>query len=225
MGKFIAFIINNFFHVAPILAVGGFGLVIIIERTRALLFAYPLDRTDAFFEKIRVMVMSDRLADALALCERFRGKPVATIARAGLLRADQPESLIEDGLHIAVGEVQERIGLRTGFLATIANVATLLGLFGTIVGLIQSFEAVGSANAAERSTLLANGISTAMNATMLGLATAIPCMIAYSFLINRTNRMNGQVERAAVKIMEILKHRYFSAAHRPEGPRTAGARG
>src|SRR6185312_4193643 len=89
MGKFIAFIINNFFHVAPILAVGGFGAVIILERTRALLFAYPLDRTDAFFEKIRVMVMSDRLADALALCERFRGKPVATIVRAGLLRADQ----------------------------------------------------------------------------------------------------------------------------------------
>lgn len=218
MGKFIAFIIHDFFHVAPILAAGGFGIVIIIERTRALLWAYPLDRTDAFFEKVRVMVMSDRLADALALCERFRGKPVASVVKAGLLRADQPESLIEDGLHIAVGEVQERVQLRTGFLATIANVATLLGLFGTIVGLIQSFEAVGSANAAERSTLLANGISTAMNATMLGLATAIPCMIFYSFLQNRTNRLNGQIERAAVKTLEILKHRYFSAASRPERP-------
>jgi biopolymer transport protein ExbB/TolQ len=224
MAKFIAFIINDFFHVAPILAVGAFGLFIMAERTRALLFSYPLDRMDAFFEKIRVMVMADRLADAMALCERFRGKPVATVVRAGLMRADQPESLIEDGLQIAVGEVQERIGLRTGFLATIANVATLLGLFGTILGLIQSFEAVGNANASERSALLAAGISTAMNATMLGLGTAIPCMIAYSFLMNRTNRLNGQVERAALKVTEILKHRYFSAASAEVGLKAARAR-
>jgi len=224
MGKFFAFIVHDFFHAAPILAAGAFGLVIILERTRALLWGYPMDRMDAFFEKIRVMVMADRLADALALCERFRGKPIASVVRAALLRADQPESLIEDGLQIAVGEMQERVGLRTGFLATIANVATLLGLFGTIVGLVQSFEAVGSANASERSALLAAGISTAMNATMLGLGTAIPCMIFYSFLMNRTNRLNGQIERSAVRILEILKHRYFSAATNDTHRRAAGAR-
>jgi biopolymer transport protein ExbB/TolQ len=56
-----------------------------------------------------------------------------------------------------------------------------------------------------------------MNATMLGLAVAIPCMVAYSFLINRTNRLNGQVERSATQILEILKFRYFAAASSQAG--------
>jgi biopolymer transport protein ExbB len=215
--KFFAFIIENFFHVAPILLAAAFAIMIVIERTRALIFVYPMQASGAFFELIRKLIVEDRLADALALCDRFKDKPVAKVVREGVMRANQPEALITDGLSIVIGEVTEKIQLRTGFLATIANVATLLGLFGTIVGLIQSFEAVGNANAAERSTLLAAGISSAMNATMLGLAVAIPCMVAYSFLINRTNRLNGQVERSATQILEILKFRYFAAASSQAG--------
>jgi biopolymer transport protein ExbB len=91
---------------------------------------------------------------------------------------------------------------RTVFLATIANVATLLGLFGTIAGLIQAFEAVGAADAQQKSALLAQGISTAMNATMLGLAVAIPCMIAFSFLMNRTNQLTGDIEQSAIRALD-----------------------
>jgi biopolymer transport protein ExbB/TolQ len=75
--------------------------------------------------------------------------------------------------------------------------------------LVQSFEAVGNANAQARSALLAAGISTAMNATMLGLGVAIPCMIAYSFLMNRTNKLNSELNRSAIRFLDILKQRYF----------------
>ena len=204
------FIINHFSHVFPILSVGVFGLIIVIERFRALVWEYPMELLEPFYEKIRNLVSRDAISEAVVFCERFYRKPVAQIVKEGLLRAHQPDSIIEHGLQIAVGKALQKIQAKTPFLATIANVATLLGLFGTILGLIQSFEAVGSANAQERSALLAAGISTAMNATMLGLAVAIPCMIAYSFLMSKTNKISAEIDQAAIRILDILHQRYYS---------------
>jgi biopolymer transport protein ExbB len=213
MGGLLQFIQEHFAHVAPILAAGAIGVAITFERSVALMFTYPLERPRAFYDKVRNLVLNERISEAIAYCERHRSKPAANIVREGLLRAHQPESVIAHGLEIAVGEAHERIGARTAFLATIANVATLLGLLGTIMGLIESFEAVGSASAQQRSALLAAGISTAMNATMLGLAVAIPCMIIFSYLTNRTNKLNAEADRAAVRVMDFIKQRYFAGNH------------
>lgn len=221
MPGLLEFIHQHFTHVAPILAAGAFALVIILERVHALVWDYAFPYSDAFFEKVRYMVLSDRIGEAIAFCEQLIGKPVVRVVREGLIRANQPEALIEHGLQIAVAEVTEKIHARTQFLSTIANVATLLGLFGTILGLIQSFEAVGAASAQERAALLAAGISTAMNATMLGLAVAIPCMVAFSFLVNRTNRLIAEIDLAAIKMLDLLKQRYYSVDETPapaQGP-------
>ena len=211
MGNMIDFLKDNFYHVAPILAAGGIGLAIIFERCNALLWTYPIPNMARFYDKLRDLVMSDRLSEAISLCEQYRNKPVATVVKEALLRAHQPEALIEDGLELAVTEATLQVQSRTPYLATIANVSTLLGLLGTIVGLIHSFEAVGAASAQQRSALLAAGISTAMNATMMGLAVAIPCMIMFSFLINRTNQLNVAIEQAAIRMMDLIKQRYYDA--------------
>lgn len=211
MEGFFNFVRENFTHVGPILAAGAFAITIIIERSRALIWDYPMENQEAFFEKVRGLVMADKINEAIAFCERFWRKPVARVVKQGLTRADQPDTLIEHGLQITVGEVTQQVQERTTFLATIANVATLLGLFGTILGLIQSFQAVGSANAQARSALLAAGISTAMNATLMGLGIAIPCMVAFSFLMNRTNKLVAEVDRSAVRTLDLLKQRYYAA--------------
>jgi biopolymer transport protein ExbB/TolQ len=212
MSNLVDFLKENFFHVAPILVAGGFGIVIVIERSLALIWTYPLNNSGRFFDKIRDFVMADQLVEALTYCEEFRNKPVAQVAKEALLRANRPESLIEDGLQLAVSEASEKVTNRTPYLATIANVSTLLGLLGTIVGLIRSFDAIGSASAQQRSALLAAGISTAMNATMLGLGVAIPSMIAFAVLINRTNRLNNAIDQAAVRMLDILKQRIYDVA-------------
>lgn len=218
MDTMMRFLKDHFWHVFPILAMGAFAVAIIVERVRALFFSYPLKNSERFFDKVRDLVISDRLSDAVTLCDHYRSKPAADVTREALLRAHQPESLIEHGLEIAVSEATLRIQKYTAFLATIANVATLLGLLGTIFGLIQSFAAIGNATPQEKSALLASGISTAMNATMLGLGVAIPCMIAYSFLMNRTNRLTTQVEQSAVRVLDILKQRFYgSEVHRDSG--------
>ena len=211
MGNFFEFLQGNFFHVAPIFLVACFAIAITIDRVSMLIFKYPLSHSRAFFEKTRDLVMSDRIAEAIAFCDNYKDKPVAQIVREALLRAHEPEVMIEDGLEIAITDATLKVTKRTPFLATIANVATLLGLFGTIVGLIRSFEAVGSVSAQQRAALLSSGISTAMNSTMLGLAVAIPCMVAYSYLMNHTNRLVIEMDQAAVKIMDLIRHRHYSA--------------
>ena len=210
MSTMLKFISENFIHVMPILLCGAIAILISIERFIALVYSYPMDSFDSFFDRLRLLVMRDSFQDAIALCDVYRSKPAARIARVGLMRAHQPESLIENGLHIAVGEATEKIQARTAFLATIANVATLFGLFGTIVGLVQSFEAVGSAAAQQRSAMLAAGISTAMNATMMGLGVAIPTMIIYAVLMSRTNKLNAQIDQSAIRTMDLLQQRYFA---------------
>jgi biopolymer transport protein ExbB/TolQ len=211
MSEFFDFLRASFLHVAPILVIAVIGIAIIAERTRALYSVYPIRNSQDFFERLTQMILAGKLGEAVSWCDRMPSKPVAKVVKQALLRAHQPESLIEHGLQLAVGEATQMVQKRTAFLATIANVATLLGLFGTIAGLIHSFEAVGHADPQQKSALLAAGISQAMNATMMGLGVAIPCMIAYAFLINRTNRMIAEIDHGAVHVMDILKQRYYSA--------------
>jgi biopolymer transport protein ExbB/TolQ len=205
------FLRENFLHVAPLLIAGAIAIAIIVERVRALYSVYPIRDSRGFFEKITDLVLAGKVSEAVAVCDRNTGKPAATIVKQALLRAHQPETLIEHGLQLAVGDATQTIQKRTSFLATIANVATLLGLFGTIAGLIHSFEAVAHADPQQKSALLAAGISQAMNATMLGLGIAIPCMVAFSFLMNKSNRLVAEIEHSAIHSLDILKQRYYSA--------------
>lgn len=211
MSQFLEFIKNNYLHAVPIVFIGTLATAIVIERTRALIWIYPMKNIIRFFEKIRDQVMLDRIADALSLCEHYQSKLVAQVVKEALLRVNQPESMILDGLQIAVSEAIQKVQKRTSFLSMMANVSTLLGLLGTVVGLVTSFEAVGSISLQQRSSQLATGISTAMNATLLGLGVAIPCMIAFSFLMNRTNRLNVEIDQSAIRILDILKQRYITA--------------
>jgi len=205
----ITFLKDNWLHVAPILIAGILAITITVERFQTLFRSYPVRDLQQFFDQIGQHVVSGKIQDAIQVCEKQGHKPAAVVVKQALLRANQPESLIENSLEIAIHEAGQSIQKRTAFLSTIANVATLLGLFGTIAGLIHSFEAVGQADPQQKSALLAAGISTAMNATMMGLAVAIPCMIAFSFLMSQSNRIVAQVEQSAVRILDLLKQRYY----------------
>jgi biopolymer transport protein ExbB/TolQ len=209
MGNFTKFVTENLSHVLPIIIAGIFAAAIVAERIKAVFYTYPLAGRVKFYHRIRELVMADKVQDAISLCDQYPTKPSAQVVKEGLLRAHLPEQMVNDGLNIVVGEWIEQISKRTAFLSMIANVATLLGLFGTIAGLIQSFEAVGSANPQEKSALLAAGISTAMNATMMGLGVAIPSMVAFSFIMNRTNRMVGELDQCTLETLDIIRQRSY----------------
>jgi biopolymer transport protein ExbB len=105
-----------------------------------------------------------------------------------------------------------RMDRRTGFLAMFGNVATLLGLLGTISGMIQSFAAVANASPADRATMLSKGISEAMNCTAFGLIVAIPALVAYAVFQNRTDRLVSSLTETVTEIFHDLVYLAGSGA-------------
>jgi biopolymer transport protein ExbB len=115
-------------------------------------------------------------------------------------RREDIEMAMEEGLM----EVVPRLERRTHYLSSFANVATLLGLLGTIIGLIQAFTAVAHAGAAEKAEILASSISVAMNTTAFGLIVAIPLLLVYSVLQSKTTQIVDSLEMAAVKFLNMV---------------------
>ncbi|MDX9739563.1 MAG: MotA/TolQ/ExbB proton channel family protein [Gammaproteobacteria bacterium] len=115
-------------------------------------------------------------------------------------RRDDIETAMEEGLI----EVLPRLEKRTHYLGTLANVSTLLGLLGTIIGLIQAFTAVASANPAEKADMLSASISVAMNTTAFGLMVAIPMLLLHTLLQTKTTELIDGLEMASVKFLNLI---------------------
>jgi biopolymer transport protein ExbB/TolQ len=129
------------------------------------------------------------------------------VLKAGLLKANKDKLEIQNSIDEATLEVLPKLQKRTQYLAMLANISTLLGLLGTIQGLIQSFSAVNLEEAASRTGVLAQGISIAMYTTAFGLIVAIPCLVAYSFLQSKTVKIVDEIDQYSVKLVNLLSMR------------------
>ena len=114
---------------------------------------------------------------------------------------------IELAMEESLMEVMPLLEKRTHYLATFANIATLLGLLGTIIGLIKGFTAVANVNPAEKADLLSASISVAMNTTAFGLMAAIPLLLLHALLSTKTNDLVDSLEMAAVKVVNLVGNR------------------
>jgi hypothetical protein len=112
MGIF-EFIRTNFWHVAPILLAGTVAVAIIAERLQTLFMKYPIKDAEGFFNKVRELVLQGKTAEAIGLCDRLPGKPAAQVVKQALLRAHQPESLIEHGIALEMGKATMAIRSRS----------------------------------------------------------------------------------------------------------------
>jgi biopolymer transport protein ExbB len=119
---------------------------------------------------------------------------------------------VEKAMQESMIEIVPQIEKRTHYLATLANVATLLGLLGTVSGLIHAFAAVATANPAEKANLLSASISEAMNCTAFGLVTAVPILVVHAFLQSKTIRLNDGLEAAAIRFLNALAARQAARA-------------
>lgn len=116
-------------------------------------------------------------------------------------RHDDLEMAMEEGMM----EILPRLEKRTPYLATFANIATLLGLLGTIMGLITAFTAVANVDPSEKANLLSASISVAMNTTAFGLMAAIPLLLMFTFLQTKTTEIVDSIEMASVKFVNLIR--------------------
>lgn len=212
MDALMKFAVDNFLLDVAIGGLGLFACALIIERVKALYFTYSIN-AEGFMTKLMKLVEDEKMDEAIIFCAANEKKPLAHVMKRVLERSDRDDSAIEQSLDIAASEVAPGIGRNLGYLAMVSNVVTLVGLLGTVVGLIMSFKAVSFADPSQKQTLLADGISLAMHSTAAGLLVAIPVMVIYSFLHARQGKLFSEIDRNASKLIELLRNRDFGAFH------------
>jgi biopolymer transport protein ExbB len=199
----VKFFVSGGAFMYPILVVFAVGLAIAIERYVTLTLVRRKNESmwnrlqpalvKGDFEKAREMTSKDDSTVSRLLS--------MGLARQGAVRRRED---IEIAMEESMMEIIPQLEKRTGYVALGANIATLLGLLGTIIGLIQAFTAVANANPAEKADLLSASTSVAMNTTAFGLVVAIPLLITHSVLTAKTGEIVDSLEMASVKALNVI---------------------
>jgi len=203
MGAVVDFLNASGFVGWCIAFMGLAAMGLVGERALVLYFRYGMN-IDDFMTKVQTLVLARKNDEALVLCAQMTGKPLAQAFKNILEKADREDDAIFQAHDISMAETVPQYTRRLHYLSMMANVATLMGLLGTIHGLILSFQAVATADPSMKQALLANGISISMYTTALGLAVAIPLMVFYSFLVSRQNVLVEQLQEKCGKLTELL---------------------
>ena len=195
----------------PILLVFAVGLGIAIERYFTL--SMVTNKNQQVWEKVQPMLTNGEFDEA----RKLTSEDDATISQVlnmglSLQGAVRRREDIEIAMEESMMEIVPRLEKRTPYVALASSIATLLGLLGTIMGLIQAFTAVANANPAEKADLLSASISVAMNTTAFGLMVAIPLLIIHAVLTSKTGDIVDSLEMATVKALNVFSRRAKRAA-------------
>jgi biopolymer transport protein ExbB len=187
----------------PILIVFAIGVAIAIERYVTLTMVTSKNRS--VWDAIQPMLTRGDFDKAREVTEKDEST-ISKVLGMGLARQGtvRRRDDIEIAMEESMMEIVPQLEKRTPYVALGANVATLLGLLGTIMGLIQAFTAVANANPAEKADLLSASISVAMNTTAFGLMVAIPLLVTHTILTSKTGQIVDGLEMATVKVLNVI---------------------
>ncbi len=183
----------------------AFALAIIGERAWYMTTRYRVNVAD-FMGQIRKFVLEGKLDTAIKLCDTAPQLPLLQVVKSGLSQVHKGDDAVLASLEESMSEVVPALEKRTPMLWTLANIATLLGLLGTIRGLIVAFSAVGTpgVDQSQKTAILAAGISEAMWNTFLGLLIAVVCMVAHLYLHGRAKHHKHELERSVMKLENLI---------------------
>jgi len=199
----VAFFQTGGMFMYPILFVLALGIAIAIERY-IVISKSQLSMRKTWGRLLPLLESRDYNA-AVSMMSRSKSQ-LSTVLTYGFnrlstaQRRDDIEAAMEEGMM----EVMPSLEARTHYLATYANIATLMGLLGTIIGLIQAFTAVANADPAEKADLLSASISVAMNTTAFGLIAAIPLLLMHTVIQTKTSKLIDNLEMASVKCLNLI---------------------
>ncbi len=202
LNTFIGFIKDGGVFMGIILFVWGCGIAIALERFTKLSFKFDIDGP-SFMNELQRYILSNDIQGAIRVCSGTNAA-LPRVLKGGLKRSTSSEQQIQNAIDATALEVIPKVELRLNYLQLIANISTLFGLLGTIQGLIEAFSAVAAADPAQKSQLLAAGISKAMNTTFLGLLCAISIMMIHAFLASKSDKIINEIDEYSVKLMDLL---------------------
>lgn len=185
----------------PILVWQIIAIGVIIERA-IYLYRSSINK-DVFLATMQKCILAGDVARAIKLCSAANA-PLARIVKAGLMKVNRPDAEVQAAMDEAALRELPKIEQRTGYLALLANLAMLSGLLGTVTGLIVAFAAVANADGASKATMLAKGISEAMNCTAFGLFAAILALLGFAVLNGKTQGLLDDINGATVQVMNLV---------------------
>jgi biopolymer transport protein ExbB len=188
----------------PLIGVSALALAVMIER---FFYDYMHCRINAkaLLTQLTRMIRNGDVEKARQLCAKTK-TPLSAILESALwhFQQQEPNHEIQNAIdEIALRELP-RIQHRTHYLSLFANIATLLGLLGTIFGLQEAFGALATADPSQKATVLARGIAIAMNTTAFGLLVAVPCMVLFSILGAKANSLIEEIDESSVRLLNFL---------------------
>lgn len=186
------------------IAIVGVAVVgLIIERFFALK-KLSVDKQDVN-DKIFGMILSGNIRQAITFCES-KPAPLTNTLKSGLVQVlnKRPDEEVQVAMDGSVLRETPHLEGWTGFLAVFGNVATLVGLLGTIIGLIISFDGVAKADPAQKAEMLSQGIAHALNCTAFGLLVAIPALVFYGFFQIRISRAVNDMVESSMNLMNLV---------------------
>jgi biopolymer transport protein ExbB len=187
----------------PIALCGVIGLAIVVERSLVLFMSASINK-EGFLRGLKKHIYAGDLDKAINYVAGQKPTPLTNVIKAGLMNVPKGEEEVQAALDEASLRETPRLEARTGYLAMLGNAAMLAGLLGTVSGLIRCFEAVANVNPADKATILAAGISEAMNCTGFGLITAIPALVAFSVLNGRTQSLINDINETSVSVLNLI---------------------
>lgn len=179
-------------------------LTIIVERFAFQLTRYRVNAKE-LFAQVKKLVLAGNIDRAIKLCEAG-DYPLLQLVKSGLMNANKGPDEIDAALSEKLSELKPAVEKRIGTLWSLANIATLIGLVGTVYGLINTFGAVAAQglSQADKQRLLANGIAEAMYNTALGLFIAVTCMIAHVILSTRAKAIQHDLDSTVERVFNLL---------------------
>jgi biopolymer transport protein ExbB len=185
----------------PIFCLSVVAVGIITERV-VFLRRSTIDK-DKLLSLLKQQIMAGNIQGAIKVCSG-NPTPMTRIIQAGLTKFNRPDHEVQAAMDEAALRELPRIEKRTGYLAMLGNVATLVGLLGTILGLIHSFAGVAGVDPSMKATLLAKGISEAMNCTAFGLITAVPALLMFAILNGWTQGILDDINEVSVQVVNLV---------------------
>jgi biopolymer transport protein ExbB/TolQ len=179
------------------------AVAIMVERSIVLFFSAAINK-EGFLRGLKKHIYAGDLDKAINYVAGQKPTPLTNVIKSGLMNVPKGEEEVQAALDEATLRESPRLEARTGYLAMLGNAAMLAGLLGTVSGLISCFEAVANVNPADKATILAAGISEAMNCTAFGLITAIPALVAFSILMGRTQHLINDINETSVSVLNLI---------------------
>src|SRR6266853_732153 len=184
-----------------ILLAGAVGIAVFIERV--LHYHRAQINSAEFLNGVRTVLKRDNVVEALSICDATPG-PVARLVKTAILNRDHGRDRVREALEEAGLAEVPRLEDKLNLLATVAQLAPLLGLLGTVLGFIETFMRMQNQGLYAHLSQLSGGIWQALVCAAAGLAVAIPAHAAYNYLVNRVNSIVLDMERAATEIVNIV---------------------